>query len=107
MKNVGKKKWDFRSSPFVLVLVLFILIVFARELLHLAKKYEFSEEKHSSYVSELEDLENRKEKLENKIEMLGTERGREEEIRDKFRVAREGEEMIIIIDNEDEEINQE
>jgi len=50
----------------------------------------------------LDELENREASLREEIERLNTERGIEEEVRSKFEVGREGEEVIIIVDSPDE-----
>jgi cell division protein FtsB len=51
----------------------------------------------------LNELEGREESLRTEIERLSTDRGIEEEVRSKFEVGREGEQVIIIIDNPEEE----
>lgn len=51
----------------------------------------------------LNELEAREESLREEIERLSTERGIEEEVRSKFEVGKEGEEVIIIVDNPDAE----
>jgi uncharacterized small protein (DUF1192 family) len=45
----------------------------------------------------LDDLNERGEALESEIDRLSSERGLEEELRGKFEVAREGEEVIVIV----------
>jgi cell division protein FtsB len=50
----------------------------------------------------LDELEGREESLREEIERLSTERGIEEEVRSKFEVGKEGEEVIIIVDNPDD-----
>ena len=47
----------------------------------------------------LDELEGREESLREEIERLSTERGIEEEVRSKFEVGKEGEKVIIIVDN--------
>jgi len=49
------------------------------------------------------DLEERKEALERNIETLSTDRGVEQEIRNKFEVSKEGERVIVLVDKKDEE----
>lgn len=51
----------------------------------------------------LDELEGREESLREEIERLSTERGIEEEVRSKFEVGKEGEEVVIIVDNPDDE----
>ncbi|MBI2617970.1 septum formation initiator family protein [Candidatus Kaiserbacteria bacterium] len=49
-------------------------------------------------LSHLEGLTVREEALQEEIDRLNTERGVEEEIRQKFEVAKEGERVIVIVD---------
>lgn len=102
MDYLSKKKKSFWHSPIVLVILLVLLGIMAKELFVLAGKYKFSKEKHDIYFEELTELEEKKVNLEEDIESLETERGREEEIRDKFRVAKDGEEVIIVVPGEEE-----
>ena len=47
-------------------------------------------------------LEEKKKYLEGKVSSFDTERGLEEEIRKKFQVAKDGEEIVIIVDRQNE-----
>jgi cell division protein FtsB len=49
----------------------------------------------------LNNLEEKKLHLENKIEHLKTDRGIEEELRKRFNITREGEQIIKIIENQE------
>ncbi|MDP6388014.1 MAG: septum formation initiator family protein [Candidatus Pacebacteria bacterium] len=51
----------------------------------------------------LDELEEREKALKDEIERLSTERGIEEEIRSKFEVGKEGEEVIVIVASPEEE----
>ncbi len=53
--------------------------------------------------AELQKLEDRAQSLETKVEYLENERGVEEEIRNRFDVAKEGEQVVILIDPEKKE----
>lgn len=50
--------------------------------------------------SELADLESRKHELVRDVAYLNTDHGRDQEIRSKFGVAREGETMVVIVRND-------
>jgi cell division protein FtsB len=52
--------------------------------------------------AELETLRGRKRFLESEIERLSSERGLEEEIRKRFPVVKEGEEVAVIVDEQEE-----
>lgn len=54
-------------------------------------------------AAELEELVNRQTALRREIDYLSSDRGIEEEIRNKFEVAKEGEEVLIIVDPQQEE----
>ncbi len=54
------------------------------------------------FQSELVQIEQQHEKLQKNIGNLSTERGLEAEIRDRYRVVKEGEQMILIVDNLEE-----
>jgi cell division protein FtsB len=56
------------------------------------------EEKLESRRVELEKLEQRAALLKTKVEYLQNERGVEEELRSRFNVAKEGEQVIILVD---------
>ena len=52
--------------------------------------------------AELSDLEARKERLEGDVAYLNTEHGRDQEIRNKFGVALQGETMVVIVRDQSE-----
>lgn len=60
--------------------------------------------KKSQRVEILDELRGRETLLQNEVDRLSTERGIEEELRSKFEVAREGEEVIVIVDAPEDEI---
>ena len=51
----------------------------------------------------LDELREREVSLSEEIERLSTERGIEEEVRSKFEVGKEGEEIVVIVDKPEEE----
>ena len=85
--------------------VLFILILILAFLVHgtwgIYKKSKQSKETLAVAQLEFDKLKEREESIEKKIGRLGTETGLEEEIRSKFDVAKEGEQIIVIVDNDD------
>ena len=85
--------------------ILFILIIILAFLAHgtwgIYKKSKQSKETLNVVQIEFDKLKEREEAIEKKIGRLGTETGLEEEIRSKFDVAREGEKIIVIVDNDD------
>lgn len=59
-------------------------------------------ERLRSAEAELEELRNRKQEIESKVEYLSADHGIEAEIRKHFDVAREGEQVIVIVPAEGE-----
>jgi len=103
MKYIGKKKKaNILYSPWMLFLLMIVIILLAKGVWTLGSKYKFSRAKYAEHSNNLKALVNKKINLEHTIKTLGTERGIEQEIRDKFRVAKDGERIIIIIDNNEE-----
>lgn len=85
------------SKPVVAFLA-FITIVLSFSVYH---RYTVSEEmKHKLNIreDELHELEERATVLESKVQYLRDERGIEEELRNRFDVVKEGEQVIILVD---------
>lgn len=61
------------------------------------KEHEAQEELDAARMKK-DDLEKRKEQLSGDLKALGTERGMEAEFRERFPVAKEGEEVIVLVD---------
>jgi len=75
-----------------------VLILLVRSTYHSFQKRKISNEEQKRYQDEYEYLLEKKTSLEANIERLKTERGREEEYRERFNVVREGESVIRIIE---------
>ena len=82
----------------MLILILFILVIFARGAWRALEK----ERESSSMVTELEakaaQLEARKADLEMKITRLNTEEGIDEELKSKYNVSTEGEQFAVLVE---------
>ena len=85
------------SAP-VLFLLLVILAVSVNATWNLLKKHQDSLQKANEAKAELSKLEAQKSELEKQIAFLQTDRGREQEIRGKFMVEKQGENVIMVID---------
>ncbi len=59
-------------------------------------------EKRAESFTELNRLKERAAALESKVERMESERGMEEEIREQFDVAKEGEQVVVIVDEHDD-----
>lgn len=58
-------------------------------------------DRRKAVEAEVESLHERKENLESEVRYLSNERGMESEMRKQFDIAREGEQVVIIMENED------
>lgn len=84
----------------LMLLVLLLLVVFVgKGVWRVYKSQVMSRDNLANVERKYEDLLDRKEMLEDSIKSLNTEEGIEEEIRQKFGVVKDGETMIVIIDN--------
>ena len=83
------------------VLILTVLLMSAVWERYTVSK-EMKERLDDKYA-ELEIIQQRAETIESKVEYLKNERGVEEELRNRFDVAREGEQVVILLDDEERE----
>ncbi len=87
------------AKPTILVLAL-LTIITARSAFGMYQKSKEATSKRDKATTELQVLKTRQAELDQDIARLGSERGQEEEIRDRFMVAKEGENVIIVADPE-------
>ena len=103
MASFGKKRriTDYLYSRPVLV-ILGILVVFLSVAVYarFTVEREMAQRKHETEQKKAQLME-RKNQLEQRVEYLSGERGIEEEIRKHFDVAKEGEQVIIIVGEEE------
>jgi len=88
----------FMYSKPVLVFLAVVLLFFLNKIWGLYQTSEESLGKANEAKAELRSLEERKSELEQRVSFLKTERGQESEIRDKFMVGKEGEGVIMVVD---------
>lgn len=88
------------SKPAVGVLVIIVLIL-ANATWNAYEKKRFTGENLDNAEAELEKLQDRSRELKEKTEDLSTPEGVEEEIRRRFPVAKEGERVIILVDEKE------
>lgn len=98
-----KNKRNFWHSPLVLLVLLFMVIIFAYNMISLSEKERETTKKKEQILSQIDSLRERESNLKNDINKLNTESGIEETIRDKYQVVKDGEKMVVIVDNEKEE----
>lgn len=96
-KEKKKTRRFIYSTPVVAFLGI-VFLFFSYNLFGLHKISEESQRKTNEAKAELRILEERKRDLEKRVSFLKTERGQESEIREKFMVGKEGEGVILLVD---------
>jgi cell division protein FtsB len=101
MKNFqAKRKWkDALNSRPVLAFLFIIVLVFAWSVFGFWGKMKETSKNRQIAENKIVDLRREKENLTTEIEKLKTNVGVEESIRDKFGLVKEGEGLIIIVDD--------
>ncbi len=96
-----KKRYEraLYSRPTIFLLIILIIFL-GKAVLNVYEKAQNTNENLELAEVELDTLEARKSLLEDKISTLGTPKGVEAEIRDKFNVVKEGESVIMIVEGE-------
>lgn len=90
-------------SPLALILLIILCLFMARVVYD---RYSIASEmaaREAQSKAELQALEERQAKLKEKVEYLSNDRGIEAEMRRNFDVARDGEQVVIILDKKTEE----
>lgn len=85
------------SMP-VLFLLAAVFLLSVEGLWNIYGKYTEASQKASEATVDLERLRDKEAELEKKVAFLKTDRGKEEEIRKKFMVGKEGEGVILVVD---------
>lgn len=107
MSNFNRKNtYNFWHSPFILFILFCILVVFSYSTIGLIEKERETEKKKELKLAEIETLRAREESINKDIEKLKTEEGVEETIREKYQVVKEGEKMVVIVDQDKKTIDQ-
>ncbi|PIQ92367.1 MAG: hypothetical protein COV70_00760 [Parcubacteria group bacterium CG11_big_fil_rev_8_21_14_0_20_39_22] len=101
--NIKKKRKTKIIFRMVSVLLVILCVFFAKVSYNAYVKKQESEENYRRAEASLVEIEKRQARLEKEIEKLSTDRGIEEEIREKFRVAKEGEKMMVLLGSEEVE----
>lgn len=96
----SKNKYNFWHSPLVLIVFFCILILFVYNIIGLVEKERETAKKKNIILANIENLHKRENILNKEIEKLKTEEGIEETIREKYQVVKEGEKMVVIVDEE-------
>jgi cell division protein FtsB len=97
-----KKKKVLHSKP-VLIIFGILLLLFIYNVLRLADKASDTKRNREIAEEKIKELEAQKLKLEENIEKLKTDEGIEENIRERFGLGKEGEGMIVIVEDENKD----
>ena len=91
-----------------MILVLFILcVILIKSTFDMYIKSREAKENKEQAIAEYQELLDREEKLTESIESFETKEGMEKSLRDTYRVAKEGEGLVVITYSDPEEGNQE
>jgi cell division protein FtsB len=106
MREFEKKRKirKFIYSKFIILVLLLLLFLLVRGTMGVYQKSKESNGRENSSAVSLSKLENRKSQLEKDLEILNSNVGIEEQLRTRYSFSREGEKVIIIIDEDVEEI---
>jgi len=106
-RNIWRRLYESNVS---LVILFALLVFFSVNIVKLGGKLLDTEEKKRIAEEKVTELKKRKEETTNQIESLKTEKGIEENIREKFGSIKEGEKLIIIVEDKNkivEEVKEE
>ena len=92
-----QKSWFY--SPLVAVALVVVVILSGLSVVRAYLKQHDALEMKNQYVKELQQVNDKQADLSHKIDTLSTERGLEAEVRERYRVVRPGEQLVIVVDN--------
>lgn len=98
-----KRRWKIIIfSPWLIIGLFIVAILLSISTIGVYLKSRSAVEKNEAVKAQIAELEKRKQDLEGELEVLKTESGLEQEIREKFNVKKPGEEILVIVDKPDE-----
>lgn len=98
-----RDKYRFWHSPLVLAIFFFILIFFGYKMIDIIRLEQETAHKKDLVLDQIDELKKRKDSLSADISKLETDEGKEEIIREKYQVVKEGEKMVTIVDKDDKD----
>ena len=105
MRNFqDKRNRHFWQSWPVLILLFILLVIFAWNVFDFWQKMQDTSKNRKIAEDKITQLKKQKEELSINIAKLNTDRGVEEVIRDKFGLVKEGEKMIVIVEDKNKEV---
>ncbi len=99
-------KYKFWHSPLALLLLFFVIVLFGYNVVGLIEKNRETNKRKNILTEEKKYLEERKTLLNSQIEKLETEEGKEFIIRSKYPLAKPGERVLTIIEEENSVISE-
>ncbi len=105
MQGVRHHKESFFHTRFWIVVLIVICTILAISVVKISKKYAHAKSIRDDYQAELTQVQAHDAELKKNINALSTDRGKETEIRDRYRVVKHGEQMILIVDNDKKDPN--
>jgi cell division protein FtsB len=104
MQGIRHHKESFFHTRFWIVVLAIICILLGISVVKIYLKYAHAKSIRNDYQEELTQVKQHETDLQKNIDALSTERGKEEEIRDRYRVVKQGEQMILIVNDDKKEI---
>jgi cell division protein FtsB len=89
-------------SRYAIALLAITLLLLSRAVWGIYIKYEKSKEIADKVKSDLKTLEDRQASLIRSIESLRTDEGKERELRDRFGLVKDGERLVVLVDDKTE-----
>lgn len=96
-----KDKYSFWYSPIILIILFGLLFFLTYRIVSLIKKEKETAEKKELTLDKIDELKERERILNEDIAKMQTEDGIEDVIRGKYKVVKEGERMVVIVDEEE------
>ncbi|MDQ5971838.1 MAG: hypothetical protein QG566_784 [Patescibacteria group bacterium] len=101
-KQHSKKMWH---SPLSLFVLLVVLLVFMYNMVGLVEIKNETTKKNQIALNEMESVLSREIAIKSTINKLSTDLGKEETLRDKYHLVKEGEKMVVIVNQEASALN--
>ncbi len=96
---IRKKSWFY--SPIVAIILVLLVVWGIISVVKAAAKQREAVALRDESRKELEGLDQKQTDLNQKINDLSTDQGMEAEVRQRYRVVKPGEQLVIVVDNED------
>ena len=95
-----KKKWRkvMESKPMLIFLGI-VILVFAYSVFGLVGRVQETQKNKNIAVDKINQLQQERDKLTSDIQKLNTDEGKEEAIREKFGMAKDGEGLVVVTDD--------